>query len=775
MKFLSMLSSYKMPILDVMNSFYTNLKFGPESEEFLDSFINSYKEKIYEMAETKNLADIQSSFSKLTPKKIRTSSVAATDFMASMKNTKENGRIFLEAVVNNLAGILLTTVFECSIGHKQKKVYPSCIILGISNDKELTKLSNKLGYFIPPKIVNDTDSRTTEKLKESLGNKYKGLKYFSRNELLFLSQPEKELSDENELILFYTNKYNANNKKDYSFDNIVKNWDDYKLETNDTYIYWLFPEAPKLTKDDIKRFQTDPKLRVNVVDASLRMLVFYGFVLNKKEIVKQIKPLNRRDKGRTIGLFSIHNYKRITRIMEFLIVINMEILSAIFFLAMCKAMKSNDVLLKKIIDNNTLRMWMSTQNYLASYANSYDVNRLSKTLVVSNDDDDDDEDDWGEWDDDWDDDWGEWEDDWDDISSELLYESDELETKPKTKSQMSKKMCKVTGLNYTGNSCYMDSVLLCIFAIPNKVITNNILEKDLNILKTIDRPLWSKCSSNIDNDIKKRQNIQIVLNNITNSMRGNGTVKTCSKLRSLIKECPGTQPFHNTEPQDSGEFLAYLLNLFQVDIATVIRQTYGSNSSETKTGWVLVRSNKDKYASPIIDVTSTKLLTIKKGYDITKFLKQTDDALLKSSELWTPDKTKPHITYNRRKEVFRMYYSSLVIFNLNRTYGEAMFSKPITKKEIESGRGKFTGIVTREIFKHIYAPEKMIIKEKQLNLSAIVVHTGGAHYIAFIKYNGEWYRYNNVAKDKITYTGSYDNMLKSNPNPMSHGTLFFYT
>ena len=67
-------------------------------------------------------------------------------------------------------------------------VQASCIILGISNDKELTKLSNKLGYFIPPKIVNDTDSRTTEKLKESLGNKYKGLKYFSRNELLFLSQ-----------------------------------------------------------------------------------------------------------------------------------------------------------------------------------------------------------------------------------------------------------------------------------------------------------------------------------------------------------------------------------------------------------------------------------------------------------------------------------------------------------------------------------------------------------------------------------------------------------
>lgn len=736
-----------MSIIETMKLFYPNLKFGSNSEEFLDLFINSYKKKIYEMSDTLNLVDIKSSFSKLTPKKIRAKSIiAASYYMPSMKNTKENGSIFINAVVNNLSNILLKTIVECSILHKQKKVYPSCIILGIANNKELTKLSNKLGYFIPSKIVKDTDSRTTEKLKESLRNKYKGLKYFSRNELLFLSQPE-ESTDENKLILFYTNKYNLNNKKDYSFDDIVKNWDDYKLETNDNYICWLFPNYPKMTKNDIKIFQTKPKLRENVVKAFLRMLLFYGFVLDKKEIVKQTKPLNRREKGRTIGLFSIHNYKRITRMMNFLVVINMEILSALFFLAMCKAMKSNDVLLKKILENNSLKNWMITQNYLVSYVNTYDVNKLSKTMVNTKE--------YNEC--------GEWEQ----IPSKLLYESDDqLET--------SKKICNITGLNYTGNSCYMDSVLLSIFAIPNKVITDNILEKDLNSLKSIDRPLWSKCSSNIDNDIKKRQNIQIALKNITNSIRGNGKIKTCSKLRSLIKECPGTQPFHGKEPQDSGEFLAYLLNLFQVDIATVIRRTYGSNSTKTKSDWVLVSSNIDKYSSPIIDVTPTKLLNIKEGYDITKFLKQTDKALLQSSELWVPDKTKPHITYSRRKEVF-ITKSPLVIFNLNRTYGEAIFSKPITNKELESGRGKFINFVTRDIFKIIYAPETMIIKEKQLNLSAIVVHTGGAHYIAFFKCNGEWYRYNNVSKNKITYTGSYDNMLKSNPNPMSHGTLFFYT
>lgn len=131
--------------------------------------------------------------------------------------------------------------------------------------------------------------------------------------------------DKSKLIKFYTNKYDANNKKDYLFRDIIEKWDDYKLEVEHDYIQWLFPDetggvnnkAPKLTKKDIKQFKSNPILRKNVVDASLRMLLFYGFSLNDKEIVKDIKPLNRRIKHRTVGLFSVHNYRRLTRIMDF--------------------------------------------------------------------------------------------------------------------------------------------------------------------------------------------------------------------------------------------------------------------------------------------------------------------------------------------------------------------------------------------------------------------------------------------------------------------------
>lgn len=564
----------------------------------------------------------------------------------------------------------------------------------------------------------------------------------------------------NNLIKFYTNTYPANNKKDYFFNDIVNKWDDYKLEIEHDYIQWLFPDntggvnpkAPRLSSKDIKEFKTNTELRSNVVKATIRMLFFYGFVLDKKEIVLEVKPLNRREKGKTIGLFSPHNYKRLTRIMDFLVIINMEFLSAVIFLALCKSIKSNNMLLKKVLENKSLKRWMITQNILVPYVQDYDVKNLSKTIVYS--DDSDDEGDWGEW-------------------VEVTGTDSDEEIK---QNDDNSKICHVTGLNYTGNSCYMDSVLLCTFAIPNTVITDNILKKDLKILKN--KPRWSRCDEDIDTDIKKRQNIQVELNNITDSMRNGNTTKKCSNLRSLIRKCPGSQEFHGTETQDSGEFLSYLFGLFQVNVAKKHRRSYGSNSLKQNPDWTLVRSYADNTTSPIIDVTSTRLQLVNENYDITKFVKQTDDALLPESETWIPDRSNPKIKYSRRKEVYRMKESPIVIFNLFRTYGEVVFKKPHTKEEKKEGRGPFKGIVKHNVWKKISAPENMTLKGNDLQLSAIVVHTGGAHYVANFKCKGNWFWYDDNPGGKkhiIKYTGSYENMLETSPNPLTNGTLFFYT
>ena len=551
----------------------------------------------------------------------------------------------------------------------------------------------------------------------------------------------------NTVINFYNNSYSVNNKKKYYFNDIMK-WDDYKLEKTKHYIDWLFPEKEinnnityqKLTNADIHQLKNNVYIRSKVVEATLRMLLFYGFVLDKSNGIKQVKELNRRDRGITVGLFSIHNYNRITRILNFLVMIDMEYLSAIFFLALCNALKSNNSLLNKVVANDSLKEWMYTQKYLISKSDNYDVTKLNTKIFINQNE---------------------------------SHKSDTLSHSEKT--------CNIKGLNYTGNSCYMDSTLLCIFAIPNKTITDNILKKDisnLKELKNIGINLWSKCHEDINNDIKIRQDIQKALNDITDSMRGLYNVKKCSNLRSLIKKCPGSQPFHGTGTQDSGEFLSYLFNLFQVDVANTRRRSYGSNDLSDKPKWTLVSEIIDKNSSPIIDVVSTTLQTLPKDYDITRLVKQTQDSILEESNIWIPNKNNPSEKYIRRKEVFRVRQSPIIIFNLVRTYGEASFAKPMTKIEKITGRGKFKGIVTKNIWTRILAPETMTLNNNKLSLNAIVVHTGGAHYIANFKCNGNWFWYDDspgLPKHTIKYIGSYENMLKTHPNPLTHGTLYFYT
>jgi hypothetical protein len=330
---------------------------------------------------------------------------------------------------------------------------------------------------------------------------------------------------------------------------------------------------------------------------------------------------------------------------------------------------------------------------------------------------------------------------------------------------LSTPICHIEGLNYTGNSCYMDSVLLSTFAIPNQIISDNILNKDLDILKTY--PVrWSTCDPNLDVDINKRKDIQTVIKKITMSMRGLNDVKTCSSLRKLIKTCPAGQKFHQTDTQDAGEFLTYLFNIFQVNIANTEITTYGSNELTKNPDWTLESKKVDNNASPIINVDSNTLINVENSYDITQFIKQETDAFLGSENAWKPKQG--GTSYIRRKQIFTYFKSPIIIFNVFRTHGQQNFNK----------KGVFTGIKTKNIWKKLNAPESMLIKDKTLYLTSIVIHNGGAHYVCVFKCKRNWFYYDdNPASSShiINYIGSYEKMLEIHPNPLSHGTLFFYT
>ena len=79
-------------------------------------------------------------------------------------------------------------------------------------------------------------------------------------------------------------------------------------------------------------------------------------------------------------------------------------------------------------------------------------------------------------------------------------------------------------------------------------------------------------------------------------------------------------------------------------------------------------------------------------------------------------------------------------------------------------------------YTEIIAPEFIFVKNfKKLELSSIVIHTGGCHYVCVFKYNdGNWYYYNDMSLP-IKKLGSYNDMIKkSKYNPFTNGTLFFY-
>jgi len=591
------------------------------------------------------------------------------------------------------------------------QIKSTCIILGIANNKELAELSKKIGVRIPKKIES---SETTEELIKRVKNIYPDAEFLDRNDLLLLNadnakdESEDNAKDESEdnakrksdIIKFYEEKIPARAKKGYYFNDIVYRWDDYRLEEEHDFIQALFPDksggvvgSPNLTDNDVNVFKKDAKIRIKVAHAVRRMLNFYGLELQTDFSTKIIKPLNRRDRGSAIGLYSDHNYRRITRIMKFLNVIDATEVSALFFLSICTAMKSDKILTQKIIDFGAIKKWMKTQTFLLPYISKYDTGSL---LDVK--------------------------------------EAKEIN-------------CRFTGMKYTGNSCYMDSALMCLFAIPNHTIDMYMLQQNLDNLKGRIN-LWLSCNKDIDKDIKVRKNIQLELRKIAYAERnpGKGDVSNVKNLRLTFKKCPGSEEFHSTRTQDSGEFLTYLFNIFQIDVATLTNKYYGSNDNKN---WTFVEKHKSK-DSPIIDVPPYLLHNAKEGVDLSVFLKKKDSGPLTD---WNEG-------YTYRKHVRKMKKSPIIIFNIQRSSQEYDAKTKRIKPSVS--------------WKKVSAPEKITLRKNELILTGIVVHTGGAHYVASVKCNGEWYFYNDM-DSSIKKLGSYDSMLKNKPDPLGHGTLFFYT
>jgi hypothetical protein len=288
----------------------------------------------------------------------------------------------------------------------------------------------------------------------------------------------------------------------------------------------------------------------------------------------------------------------------------------------------------------------------------------------------------------------------------------------------------ITGLNWTGNSCYIDSVLQALFSVPNSFSYKILNEK----LKDDDKIA-----------------IQEELINISNTLRGSGSpgVKNVKTLRSLFKKFPVSEKYHNTHLKDSGEFLTYLLSLFTTgSMAKTHTISYGTNNSgsivsmnEMVIGSIVI----DNFASVVINIDPMTLLEQEKEIDITKYLIEHNDAVLDD----------PYIingaSYIRRISMKRILSTPIIIFNFNR-------KNPLDNDIIDI---PIRPLPIIELNNFIY------------NFTAVVLFSHN-HYICYFACDGVWYLYNDIPVGSITLIGTLNDLL-TNTNVMTNGTTFYYT
>jgi ubiquitin C-terminal hydrolase len=289
-----------------------------------------------------------------------------------------------------------------------------------------------------------------------------------------------------------------------------------------------------------------------------------------------------------------------------------------------------------------------------------------------------------------------------------------------------KSIKKIKGFSWIGNSCYIDSVLMCLLLNKNKIISQHILKKKIELSETGS----TICNEDPMENFKIKNEIQKMLVKITLSIRGKNDIKNCSNFRKLLKNCSNENLFHLEGIQDAADFLNYILGIFPIDVATE-----ESITTENSPGF---EESVRQTSRPHSVIIPAFLNVMDKNKDISQFLIEEDTQTFERKD----NKHSIEVTRQTKK----MYTSPLIIFNINRKLDDTILH---TK---------------------VIAPPIIL---SNLNLIGIVVHLG-IHYTSYVIYKKNWYYYDDTKEERWIHVGSYEDMIQSQPNPLTHGTLFFY-
>ena len=323
---------------------------------------------------------------------------------------------------------------------------------------------------------------------------------------------------------------------------------------------------------------------------------------------------------------------------------------------------------------------------------------------------------------------------------------------------------KLKGLEWIGNSCYLDSTLFALLCNESEFIHKYILDTPLKIR---DNAREIKCNVNandIEGDItiidwvnrtKIQEQLKYIYNHITNG--GENDSYKCTNLRNVLKLCPGARLFQGEDIAESGEFLRFILSLFETNVAVVNFTTYATSSlTENPSFRDLVKTSAILHdnASVIHYIETSQIMKTPQNlyYELRSFIRYKDDSgILTDDNLFLFEGRK----YKRRIRVVELVDTPYLIFEIGRFFGEGVFYR--------------TKIIPNEII--------TLNNMKSFCLSSIVVFSNsGAHYTCYFRCGNIYYYYNDI-ESSFEKIGNYNDLLMVNkgPNPITNGVLYYYT
>lgn len=281
------------------------------------------------------------------------------------------------------------------------------------------------------------------------------------------------------------------------------------------------------------------------------------------------------------------------------------------------------------------------------------------------------------------------------------------------------------GLQNENSSCYLDSALFALYAIPNKIIEDQTLFNPLT-------KKFSSCKQDPVQDWKHRTKLQKEIQIIVRAIRHGDTKRTTAKkLRNLFDECDKYKQFNNDdENRDVQEFIMSLLSLFECNAGSSMIVTLLTNNIDLPIHQIpkeeLIQGLTRKEESPVLMINASQLQADHPNH-IQKLLTHIEDSGELSPDNWYQGQ------YKRRIEVRQVFDSNWLIIWINRT----VFN--------QEGQHQFNHAT-------VHPDESITLTNgKKLYLSSIITHSGksndNGHYTCFVKCPKNIVKCENVLSD----------------------------